>query len=70
MTKYIVQMINPYTGQVLETEDEEFDTYEDAEYYSLECSSNYSTGAEVLELAGRPFGDPNDAEFIVVEVER
>lgn len=48
MTKYIVQMVDKYSCEVLETMDEEFDTYEDAEDYSLECSSNYSDGAEVL----------------------
>lgn len=65
MTKYIVQMIDKYSGEVLETMDEEFDTYEDAENYSLECSTNYSAGAEVLELAGRPFGNPDDVDFDV-----
>ena len=70
MIKYIVQMINKFSGEVLDTEDEEFDTYEDAEDYSLVCSSNYSAGAEVLELAGRPFDNPEDVDFIVEEVEK
>ena len=63
-------MINKFSGEVLDTEDEEFDTYEDAEDYSLVCSSNYSAGAEVLELAGRPFDNPEDVDFIVEEVEK
>lgn len=70
MTKYIVQMIDSYSGDVLETMDEEFDTYEDAEDYCLECCSNYSAGAEVLELAGRPFGDRNDIDFEVETIEK
>lgn len=70
MIKYIVQMIDKYSGEVLETMDEEFDTYEDAEDYSVECSSNYSAGAEVLELAGRPFGNPDDVDFDVETVEK
>lgn len=70
MIKYIVQMIDKYSGEVLDTEDEEFDTYEDAEDYSLVCSSNYSAGAEVLELAGRPFDSPDDVDFVVEEVEK
>lgn len=70
MTKYIVQMINKFSGEVLDTEDEEFDTYEEAEDYSLVCSSKYSAGAEVLELAGRAFGNPDDVDFIVMEVEK
>lgn len=63
-------MINKFSGEVLDTEDEEFDTYEDAEDYTLVCSSNYSAGAEVLELAGRPFDNPEDVDFIVEEVEK
>ena len=63
-------MINKFSGEVLDTEDEEFDTYEDAEDYSLVCSSNYSAGAEVLELAGRHFDNPEDVDFIVEEVEK
>jgi len=60
MVKYIVQMVDKYSGEVLDTEDEEFDTYEDADEYSLVCSSNYAAGAEVLELAGEDFGNPDD----------
>lgn len=69
MIKYIVKMIDKYSGEVLDTDDEKFDTYADAEEYSLECSLNYATGAEVLELAGRPFGSPDDIDFVVEEVE-
>lgn len=70
MTKYIVQMIDKYSGKVLKTMDEEFDTYEDAEDYSLECSENYSAGADALELAGRSFGNPDDVDFDVETVEK
>ena len=70
MIKYIVQMIDKYSGEVLDTDDEEFDTYEEADEYSLVCSSNYSTGAEVLKLAGRSFGSPGDVDFVVEEVKK
>lgn len=70
MTKYIVQMIDKYSGEVLQTMDEEFDIYEDAEDYSLECGSNYSAGADELELAGRSFGNPDDVDFLVETVEK
>ena len=70
MTKYVVQMVDKYTGEVLQTMDEEFDTYEDAEDYRLECGSNYSAGAEVLELAGRPFCTPDSVDFNVETVEK
>lgn len=70
MLKFIVQMIDAFTGKVLSEEDEEFDNYEDAEEYALECHSDYSAGADVLDLAGRAFGDPDDVEFVVDQVER
>jgi len=50
--------------------DEEFDIYEDPEDYSFEFSSNYSVGAEELELAGRPFGNQDDVDFVVQTVEK
>lgn len=69
MTKFIVNMIDVNSGEVIESMDEKFDTYEEADEYSLVCGSNYSTGAEVLELAGRDFNDPNDVDFIVEEID-
>ncbi|MBW6475009.1 MAG: hypothetical protein K0B14_17920 [Anaerolineaceae bacterium] len=69
MVKYIVQMIDKYSGEVLDTDGEEFDTYEEAEEYIDVYGSNYSAGAEVLDLAGEPFGNPDDVDFIVEEVE-
>lgn len=69
MVKYIVKLIDKYSGEVLDTDDEKFDTFVDAEDYSLEWSLNYATGAEVLELAGEPFGNPDDIDFVVEEVE-
>jgi hypothetical protein len=70
MIKYIVQMVDNYSGEVLETMDEEFDTYKEAEEYCLVCSSNFSAGAEVLELAGEEYCDPNDVEYVVESVEK
>lgn len=55
MKKYIIQMINNYSSEVLDTIEEEYDTYEEAEEYSIICSSNYSAEAEILKLAGRSF---------------
>jgi hypothetical protein len=49
--------------------DEEFDTYEYVEDFSLVCSSNFSTGAKVLGFAGRPFCNPDDVDFVVETVE-
>ena len=76
MTKYIVNMIDAYSGDVLETlEDEEvdvrkeFDTYEEADAYAIEWSSGFSAGADVLEDMGRDFTDPDDVDFVVEEVD-
>ena len=69
MSKFIVQMLDALSGDVLETMDEEFDTYEEADDYSLVCGSNFSTGAEVLELAGRSFTSRDEVEFVVEEME-
>ena len=69
MTKFIVEMIDVCTGEILETMDGQFDTYEEADEYSLVCSSEYSAGAEVLELAGRSYEDPDEVKFIVMEIE-
>lgn len=71
MKKYIVQMIDKYSGEVLDiVDDEEFDTYEEADEYSLVCSSDYAAGVEVFELAGRPIDDPDDIDFVVGEIEK
>lgn len=70
MKKYIVQMIGSDSGEVLETLEEEFDTYEEADEYSLVCSSNNKVGAEILEMGGRDFDDPDDVDFIVEEIEK
>lgn len=46
MAKYIVQMIDAYSGEVLETEDEVFDNEQDAQDYACECGGAFSAGAE------------------------
>lgn len=69
MKKYVVKMVDEDTGEVLEIDDEIFDTYEEAYEYSLVSGSNYSAGAEVLKLAGESYGDPDEVDFIVEEVD-
>jgi hypothetical protein len=61
-------MIDKHSGEVLDTDGEEFDTYEEAEEYIDVYDSNYSTDAELLKFAGRPFGCPYDVDFIFVEI--
>ena len=70
MKKYIVQMVDKYSREVLETMEEEFDDYKEACDYSNECANDFAAGAEELELAGREFVDENNVEFIVETVER
>ncbi len=71
MGKFVVQMIERYSGKCIDSMvgGEEFDTYEEAEEYSLVCSSDFSAGAEVLELAGEEFTDPDDIDYIVEELD-
>lgn len=69
MTKFRVQMVNKYTLEVLDDDDTEFDNLEDAEAYCLECSSNFATGAEVLDDAGRSFEDPDEVDFVVINID-
>ena len=42
MSKFIVQMVNAYTGDVLDTEDEIFDNEQDAEAYARECGGAFA----------------------------
>lgn len=67
MGKFFVQMINLVTGAIEEVMDEEFDTYEEAEEYAEQCSSDFSAGGEVLDLAGEPSLDSDDYDYEVVE---
>ena len=69
MSKFIVQMVNAYTGNVLDTEDEIFDNEQDAEDYARECSGAFAEGAEVLDLAGQAYTSPEDVDFVVEEVD-
>lgn len=65
MSKFIVQMVDAYTREVLNTEDEIFDNEQDAEDYACECGGAFAEGAEVLSLACRDYTPSEDVEFIV-----
>ena len=67
MLKYIVKRIDAYTNEVLGVEDE-FDNKDNAEIYLEECRDSFAEGAEVLELAGRGFTDPDNVDFIIEEI--
>lgn len=68
MAKYIIQMVDAYTREVIEVEDEVFDDWEEAKLYASQCESDFAEGAEVLELAGRSFTPGEDVEFVVEEI--
>ena len=69
MSKYVVQMVDAYSGDVLQTEDEIFDNEDSAEEYACECGGNFAEGAEVLKLAGREYTPREDVEFVVEEID-
>ena len=69
MAKFVVQMLDAYTGDVLGTEDEVFDNEQDAEEYACECGGNFAVGVDVLRLAGRDYTPREDVEFVVEEID-
>lgn len=69
MSKFIVQMLNALTGEVLDTDEEVFDNEDDAQEYADEWASNFSVGAEELRLRGREYTPREDVEFVVEELD-
>lgn len=69
MSKFRVQMVDAYTNEVLEIEDEIFDTEEDAEEYACELGGCFSQGAEDLSLMGREYTPRDEVEFVVEEID-
>ncbi|MDG4964801.1 hypothetical protein [Lactococcus lactis] len=66
MSKYKVVMISSDGSR--EDLDEVFDSYEEASDYARESYNDFSTGAEVLELAGESYIDSTSIEFEVEEI--
>ncbi len=66
MAKYKVDIAD-LSGNLIETLDETFDSYEDAEYEAQQWISDYSAGADVLQLAGEAYGDPDDVDYEIYE---
>lgn len=69
MPKYRVNMVDTYSGDVIETLDEIFDNERDAEDYACDCGGAYAQGAECLSLMGRNFDDPSNVTFEVEEID-
>ena len=68
MSKFIVQMVNAYTREVLDTEDDIFDNEQDAEHYARECSGAFAEVAESPDLAGQAYTPQEDVDFVDEEV--
>ncbi|MCD8048146.1 MAG: hypothetical protein LUG52_00805 [Clostridia bacterium] len=69
MFKFIVQMVDAYTKEVLETDDEVFDNRSDAEDYACRCSSDFAQGAEDFALSGDDdYISPEDVKFVVKKI--
>ena len=69
MPKYRVNMVDAYSGEVLETLDEVFTNEDDAEDYACDCGGAYAQGAETLSLMGRDYDDPSNVNFEVEEID-
>lgn len=66
MAKYKVDIVD-LSGNLIETLDETFASYEDAEYEAQQWISDYSAGADVLQLAGESYSDPDDVDYEIYE---
>lgn len=70
MAKYVVNMIDVETGDVLEVfDDEVFDTEEAAQEYACECGGDFAEGEEVLSLAGEDYTPREEVDFVVEEID-
>ena len=69
MSKYIVKMIDAYTGETIDVEEEIFNSESEADDFACEWGSNFSAGAETLSLMGREYTPREDVEFVVEEID-
>ena len=69
MPKYVVQMVNAYSGEVIETLDEVFDSEYEADNYACECGGAFSEGADVLSMSGEEYTSRDDVDFVVEEID-
>ena len=69
MSKFIINMLNAHTGEVIDTEEETFDNERDAREYAKECGSAFATEGEVLKELGREYTPKEDVEFVVEEID-
>lgn len=69
--KYVVEMRSTFDNSLIFVEeDEEYDSYEEAEWAAMEAENNNAEGTEVLELRGREFIEPSSVYYTVGEREK
>lgn len=70
MPKYIVNMYDAETDEVIERYDEDiFDTYEEAESTRDEWSAGYATGVEIAEERGEDYIPSENVYFDIEELD-
>lgn len=65
---YKIFMKTKFDGSLEEADDEIYHSKEDAENALDEAINNFMTGAEVLELSGESYENPNDYEFMIKKI--
>ena len=69
MSKFIVNMVDAITREVLDTEEEIFESEQDAQDFAGEWGGNFSQGAECLSLRGEPYTPREAVDFEVEEID-
>ena len=64
MAKYLYEL-DLGNGRIIESE-EVFSSYSEAEEAARNALSDFAAGAEILELMGRDFDDPDNASYSII----
>lgn len=65
---YKIFIKSKFDGTIEEADDEVYQSKADAQDALGEVINNFATGAEVLELAGESFEEPDEYEFIIKRI--
>lgn len=65
---YRIFIKSKYDGALEEIDDEIYQSKEEAEDAFDETINNFMTGAEVLELSGEGYRDPDDYDFLIKKI--
>ena len=70
MSKYIINMCDADTNEIIESyEEDAFDTYDEAESARDEWSAGFATGAEIAEERGEDFIPSENVYFEIEELD-